>query len=381
MSTVDHSHARLQPAASPTSVGSVELSVVVPTLNEAQNLAANVRRIAASLGEVAWEIVIVDDDLPDGTADLADDLAGVDPRVRVIRRLGRRGLASACIEGMLASTGRYLAVIDADLQHDETLLRPMLASLRDGAVDCVIGSRYLDDADVTDWPRRRVAISRLATRLTRLLTHVRLTDPMSGFFMIRRDVILPLAPRLSGVGFKILLDILLTAPRTLRVIELPFRFRSRERDQSKFDARAAYDFAYLLVDKSVGRWVPTRFLSFAAVGGLGLVVHLGTVWVMLEALGVSFLVAQAAATLTAMTSNFVLNNELTYRDWRLRGRDLLRGWATFVLACGFGTLVNIAVASQLFAVTGTWWLAAMGGIAAGAVSNYALTRRHTWSPR
>jgi dolichol-phosphate mannosyltransferase len=358
-----------------------DVSVVVPTFNEAGNIAILVARVAQNLEGVGWEIVVVDDDSPDGTSDLARRIADGDRRVRIIQRIGRRGLASACIEGIQASTAPYVAVIDADLQHDETLLADMLAMLRARRADCVVGSRYLEDGEVTGWHRHRVAASRLATRLTTLLTRARLTDPMSGFFMIRRDAILPLIPRLSGIGFKILLDIVLTAPSSLRVVEMPYRFRPRERDQSKFDARAAYDFAYLIVDKTAGRWVPTRFLSFAAVGTFGLVVHLATVWFLFGLLRMGFQGAQIAATLVAMTSNFVLNNELTYRDRRLRGRDLLRGWVTFVLACSIGALANVAVATQLFAGDRTWWLASSAGILVGAIWNYAATRICTWSPR
>lgn len=359
----------------------IELSVVVPTFNEAQNLAVLVDRIARNLDGIGWEIMVVDDDSPDGTGDVARRLARNYRGVRIIQRVGRRGLASACIEGILACSAPYVAVIDADLQHDETLLRAMLATLRAGRADCAVGSRYLGDGDVTGWHHQRVAASRLATRLTRMLTRAQLTDPMSGFFMIRRDAVLPLIPHLSAVGFKILLDIVLTAPRSLRVIELPYQFRPRARDLSKFDARAAYDFAYLIVDKTIGRWMPTRFLIFAAVGGIGLIVHLATVWALFRLLGVGFLGAQVMATLVAMTSNFLLNNELTYRDRRLRGRGMLHGWVTFALACAIGALANVTVATLLFAGGLRWPIAAVGGVAVGAVWNYAATRVYTWSPR
>ena len=367
-------------AGSPALAG-LMLSVVVPTFNEVQNLGLLIERLADHLGEISWEAVVVDDDSPDGTARLAQGIAGKDQRVRLIHRIGRRGLASACIEGFLASKATYVAVIDADLQHDETVLLPMLTCLRADGADCMVGSRYLGTGEIEGWHRQRVAASRLATVLTRSLTSVQLTDPMSGLFMIRRDAVLPLIPRLSGVGFKILLDILLTAPEPLRVVELPYQFKPRERDQSKFDSRAAYDFAYLILDKAVGRWVPIRFVSFVAVGALGLLVHLAIVWCLFRLLGSAFLGAQIVATVVAMTSNFLLNNELTYRDRRLRGRAMLRGWLSFVVACSLGALVNIAVARYLFAIHESWWLAAMAGAAAGAVWNYALTRVYTWSPR
>ena len=361
--------------------GLLELSVVVPTFNEARNIPILVERIDQSLAGIEWELIVVDDNSPDGTAAIARELARRDRRVRVLHRVGRRGLASACIEGMLATSGPCLAVIDGDLQHDETLMPEMLGVLRAGTADCVVGSRYQAEGGVAGWDERRVSMSRFATQLAKLLTRVELSDPMSGFFMIRRDAVAPLVPKLSGVGFKILLDIMLTAHRTLRVAELPYHFRPRERDESKFDTRAAYDFAYLILDKTIGRWVPTRFFIFSAIGGLGVVVHLLTVWIMFALLGMAFITAQIVATLVAMTSNFLLNNELTYRDRRLRGMGLLRGWVTFALACAVGAIANVGIAAQIFAGHRPWWLAALGGVAVGAVWNYAVTRVYTWSDR
>ena len=371
-----------QPAtAQPGADLPVELSIVVPTFNEADNLPLLMERLERCLVGIGWEIVVVDDDSPDGTAAAARAMARHDRRIRLIARVGRRGLASACIEGMLASAAPHVAVMDADLQHDETLLPAMLERLRDGEADCVVGSRYLHSAEVPGWDSRRVGASRLATRLTRILTRSTLTDPMSGFFMLRQEAALALVPDLSGVGFKILLDLVLSAPTSFRVEELPYAFRPRQVGDSKFDVRAAYDFLYLIVDKATGPWVPTRFLMFAAVGSVGVVVHLATVWLLFVAIGVRFIAAQLAATIVAMTSNFLLNNELTFRDKRLRGLGLLRGWASFGLACGVGSLANVGIAAHLFQRERSWVLGALGGIAVGAVWNYAVSNFYTWGKR
>jgi dolichol-phosphate mannosyltransferase len=373
--------AQARPAVSSPASTPIELSIVIPTFNEAENLAILVDRVARSLVGVGWEILFVDDDSPDGTSSIARQIARSDRRVRIVTRVGRRGLASACIEGILASAGPYVAVMDADLQHDETLLHPMLEVVRAGEADCVVGSRYLHSHGVEGWDAQRVGASRFATRVAQRLTGTRLTDPMSGFFVLRQDAVLPLVPKLSGVGFKILLDIVLTAPAAFRVRELPYSFRPRERGDSKFDARAAYDFLYLILDKLTGRWVPTRFLLFTAVGSLGVFVHLAVVWLLFVLSGVGFVVAQTAATLVAMTTNFLLNNELTFRDRRLRGFSLLRGWATFALACSVGALANVGIAAQLFAQDRSWWISALGGIVVGAVWNYAVTSFYTWGRR
>ena len=189
-----------------------ELSIIVPTFNEHDNIPELLRRVRPVLPDVAWEVVFVDDDSPDGTADLVRTLAAEDSRVRCLQRIGRRGLSSACVEGMLSTSAPYLAVIDADLQHDERLLPRMLEALKVGDTDIVIGSRYAAGGDIGEWSERRARLSRLATRISRALVPAQLTDPMSGFFMMRREVFTDAQRRLSSLGFKILTDLFASSP-------------------------------------------------------------------------------------------------------------------------------------------------------------------------
>jgi dolichol-phosphate mannosyltransferase len=359
--------------------GPVELAVIVPTFNERANVAAVAERVAACLDGVAYELIFVDDDSPDGTADAVRALAQADGRVRCLQRIGRRGLSSACIEGMLASSAPYLAVMDADLQHDETLLPRMLAAMREDSADIVVGSRYTETTEVPGWNRRRVAISRLSTWLAHRLLRAEVSDPMSGFFMLRRETFQASVRDLSGIGFKILLDLLASTPEPVRVRELPYRFRTRLAGESKLDARAAQDFLMLLLDKTVGRWVPPRFILFAAVGGLGLFVHLAVLALLLKGLGVGFVASQSAATLVAITFNFALNNELTFRDRRLTGRRWFAGLLSFAVACSVGAFANVGIAAELFDRDTGWILSALGGILVGAVWNYAVTSFYTWN--
>jgi glycosyltransferase involved in cell wall biosynthesis len=248
----------------------IELSVVVPTFNERSNVPELIRRLDACLRHVAWEVIVVDDDSPDGTAEVVREIARRDRRVRCLHRLGRRGLASACIEGMLAGSGSYFAVLDGDLQHDETLLARMLDELRDGETDVVIGSRYLPGGGTGDaWDQRRAAISGLGARLGRLVLKASLSDPMSGFFMIRRGAFEEVVHRLSGLGFKILLDLFASSARPLRFKELPYRFRSRQAGESKLDGRVVWEYLMMLADKAFGHVVPARFVAFVLVGGSG----------------------------------------------------------------------------------------------------------------
>lgn len=360
-----------------------EVAIVVPTFNERDNIAPLIQRLQDILGDLHWEVVFVDDDSPDGTAGLVRELAARDARVRLVHRVGRRGLAGACIEGMLATTAPYVAVMDADLQHDAGLLPEMLRMLRAQDLDLVVGSRHVAGGSLGAWSEDRQLASRVATRLSQLVLKADLKDPMSGFFMLRRELIDEVVRDLSGIGFKILLDIFISAKRPLRFKELPYTFGVRVAGSSKLDSMVATEYILMLLDKTVGRYIPTRFIPFAFIGGLGVFVHMGVLWVLFRGLGGSFVAGQTAATLVAMTFNFFLNNFFTYRDRRLRGWGLLRGWLSFTLACSVGAVANVGIATYLFHATpagGLWWvISATAGIIVGAVWNYAVTAVYTWN--
>jgi dolichol-phosphate mannosyltransferase len=355
-----------------------ELSVIVPTFNERDNIAELIGRLIDCLAGRSWEVVFVDDDSPDGTADVVREHAAADSRVRCIQRIRRRGLSSACVEGMLASAAPYLAVMDADLQHDERLLPQMLEVLKGGDTDIVVGSRYAPGGDIGDWDARRARMSRIGVRLSRVLVPAELRDPMSGFFMLRRPVLEGSVRRLSGIGFKILADLFASSPRPLRFKELGYKFRLRKAGESKLDSVTAWDYAMLLLDKMVGRWIPVRFLAFSIVGAVGVGVHFAVLTTLLRGFDRGFSFSQTAATLCAMTFNYTINNVLTYRDRRLIGWGWLRGWVLFVLACSVGLYANVSVASMMNRLGRGWVLAAVSGIVIGAVWNYAVTMVFTW---
>ena len=358
----------------------LRLAIVLPTLEERDNLAPLIARITAALGDVEWEAIVVDDDSADGTADEARRLGLVDPRVRVIQRIGRRGLASAAIEGMCATAAPLVAVMDADHQHDPALLPAMLAAVERGECDVAVASRFIAGASAQGLASaRRERGSRLANRIARRMVGIELSDPMSGFFLLPAATARRLAPRLSGIGFKILLDLLASAPGSLRVREFPLAFAARRTGESKLDRAVAFDFLVGLYDKTLGRLIPTRFALFGTVGGLGVLVHVAVLALVFRGLGTTFVPAQALATFAAMTFNFWLNNWLTYRDRRLRGaRALMRGWAGFCATCAIGAVANVAVAGLLAGRGIHWLLAAMAGILVGAVWNYALSSRFVW---
>lgn len=355
-----------------------ELSVIVPTFKESGNVAPLIAKLDAALSGITWEAIFVDDDSPDGTSNIAKTIALNDPRVRCLRRVNRRGLSGACIEGFLSSSAPYVAVIDGDMQHDETLLPRMLEKLRKGEADLVMGTRYSGGGSAEGLSKKRDLISRVATMAARRFTHVRVSDPMSGFFMMRRDKFDPIAASLSTQGFKILLDILVTSAESLRVAELPYVFGARAHGESKLDSQVAIDFIGLLLAKTTGGLVTARFLSFATVGAIGLIVHMAVLSTSLAYAGFDFTYAQALATFVAMTGNFTLNNRLTYRDRRLSGMGFVTGLIKFYAISGIGAVANVGIASWFYTQEPVWWLAGVSGAVMGAVWNYSMATLVVW---
>jgi dolichol-phosphate mannosyltransferase len=316
---------------------------------------------------------------PDGSADKIRALAQADARVRCVQRIGRRGLSTAVIEGMLSSSAPYLAVIDADLQHDERALAGMLATIKAQDLDVVIGSRHTAGGGIGEWDRRRVTISGIAGRLARLVVPAELSDPMSGFFVISRSTFEQAVRRLSGQGFKILVDLFASTPVPYPFAEIPYQFRQRLHGESKLDSLVVWEYLMLLLDKRLGRFVPARFVSFAAIGISGVAVHFITLYCTLQLL--AFPIAQAFGTIAAMTSNFVVNNVLTYRDCRLTGLRFFTGLASVYGVCSIGAVGNVGIASAAFGHHYTWWFSALAGVAVGSVWNYAVSSIFTWGRR
>jgi dolichol-phosphate mannosyltransferase len=365
-------------AASSLVYAPLELTVVVPTYDERDNVPVLIKKLEAALAGTAWEVVFVDDHSPDGTADMLRGIARMDRRVRVIERIGRRGLASACIEGMMSSAAPFIAVMDADLQHDETLLPQMLQKIRGQGTDVVIASRNIGGGSMGAFGKRREQLSHLGMRVSRMVCKCDVSDAMSGFFVIEAGFLRLQAPRLTGSGFKILVDILATSRTPPRVLEIPYHFRMRQAGESKLDAKVQLEYLFLILDKLIGHRVPTRFVLFLCVGLLGLGVHLAVLWTLYGTRWVSFLDAQIAATVVAMTSNFLLNNVATFRDQRLRGAALLRGLLTFYAACSLGALINVAFASLLMGRGVPYLLAGVCGTAISSIWNYGANTVLTW---
>jgi len=366
----------------PRDHGAPLLSVIVPCFNERPNVAPMIAKLDAALAGLAWEVIYVDDNSPDGTAQEVRRIAQDDARVRCIRRIGRRGLASAVIEGALSSSADYVAVIDGDLQHDETRLPVMLAALQGGGCDLAVGSRHVEGGDNAGLSNRwRHALSDGGIRLAQALLPGRLSDPMSGFFMLPRPLFEEIARSLNGQGFKILVDLVLSSPGQLRVLEIPARFRQRVAGESKMDALVLVQFAGLLLDKVFGGLLPLRFFSFALVGVLGVLVHLLVLALLRQSTGMGFEAEQSIATVVAMVFNFQLNNAITYRDHRLKGPRLWRGLLLFMVVCGIGAVANIGIAGVLYKQHTAWSVAGAIGAVIGVVWNYAVSATLVWRTR
>lgn len=356
----------------------LELAVVVPTFKESSNVEPLLRLLETALQGIDYEVIFVDDDSPDGTAEVVRRIAADHPRVHVLQRIGRRGLSSACIEGMLATAAPYIAVMDADLQHDERILPTMLETLKRGELDLVIGTRNVEGGSKGEFAKSRVVLSDLGAMLSRRVCKVTLSDPMSGFFLLDRRFFGEVVHHLSGLGFKILVDLVASSKRPVRFDEVPYHFRNRQSGESKLDVNVMIEYASLLLDKLVGHLVPVRFLLFALVGTAGLLLHLAVLGALRWQAGAGFVAAQAAATVVAMTFNFLLNNVVTFRDRRLRGWKIVPGLLSFYVACSLGALANVSLAQLLIQTGFSWVTAGATGMMVSSVWNYGVSAIFTW---
>ena len=364
---------------------SPQLAVIVPSYKERDNIAPLYEKVTAALGDIPFEFIVVDDNSPDGTAAVVKEMARHHANVRCIHRIGRRGLSSAVIEGISASAAPYFAVIDADHQHDERILPKMLDKALAGD-DIVVGTRYAGDGQVGEGlSKTREAGSRFATQLSHLVTGKSLSDPMSGFFLMRREVFDEIAGSLSNEGFKILLDVVVSANRKLkhegrelRIGEVDYTFRPRHAGESKMNPLVVVQFLGLVVSKMTGGFLPTSFLLFAGVGAIGVVVHVAVLALCANLLHFNFVNSQIVATIVSMTTNFLLNNEFTFADKKLKGWNFALGLLSFYVICSIGAIANVSVASWIFGMDRSLYFAGILGALMSMVFNYAVSRAITW---
>ena len=359
----------------------LDLAVVLPTYNERENIPLLIDKLDDALHGLAWEAIFVDDDSPDGTAEVVRAHARLDARIRLLHRVGRRGLSSACIEGMLATSAPIVAVMDADLQHDEAILPVMLRRLHQESLDLVVGSRHAEGGSMGEFGRARRFLSRSGQKISHSVCRSKVTDPMSGFFLLRRSFLQEVVRDLQGQGFKILVDLLASSPRPVRLAEVGYSFRSRRFGESKLNVVVGLEYVFLILNSLLGGIIPVRLALYLLVGALGLATHLAALLLLSQAVHLHFVAAQLIATFVAMLENFSLNNRITFRDRRLQGAQLFSGGARFVLACGFGAWANVVFANTLWQSGTQWYVAGLAGIVLGSVWNLSISSLFTWGLR
>jgi dolichol-phosphate mannosyltransferase len=365
----------MHPAEEP---GMLELAIVVPTFNERDNILPLLGCLDRVLKDIRFEVIFVDDDSPDGTAALIRKISLQRPEIRVLQRLHRRGLASACVEGMMATAAPYIAVMDADLQHDESILPELLRTIREKGVDVVVASRNVAGGSMGEFTKQRVAVSDLGRSLSRMICRCEITDPMSGFFILDRRFVEEVAPHISAIGFKVLVDLISSSQRPVKLAEVPYRFRERLHGESKLDTLVLVEYLLLVGDKLIGYWIPPRFVLFSMVGLAGAALYMALLFLLYRTAQFDFRFSLLMATMAAMTLNFLLNNVITYRDRRLKGGALLAGLLTFYLACSVGAVVAIRI-SELTQQAGLhWFLAGAVGVLIASVWNFTITQFFTW---
>jgi dolichol-phosphate mannosyltransferase len=355
-----------------------ELSIIVPTMEERDNVVPLLKGLETVLKGLDYEVVFVDDDSRDGTSDLAREIAQANPRVRVLQRIGRRGLASAVIEGMLATSSPYLAVMDSDLQHDESILPAMLEKLTQERLDMVVATRHIEGGSVGAMSPFRVGLSRLGRRLSALICRTNLSDPMSGYFILTRDYLNEVAWSVSGIGFKVLLDLVVSARRPVRLGEVPFKFRQRLAGESKLDILVSIEYLELLADKLVGNFVPASYVIFGLAGSIGVLWHLSLVRLLRVVEGMDLARAQLLSSGLVIGINFVMNNWMTFRRARLSGWNFVKGMLIFYVACSVGLFLNLNVLEYLTSLAFPWYLSAAAGLAVGSVWNYWMSVLFVW---
>lgn len=358
-----------------------DVSIVIPTYSERENVPLVIAQLKAALEGERWEVIFVDDDSPDGTPEVVAACARECPSVRLLHRIGRRGLSSACIEGMMASQAPIVAVMDGDMQHDASILPEMLRLLRQESMDIVVGSRNTAGGSMGDFGRGRVLLSRVGQKISNTVCKCRLSDPMSGFFMLRRSFLMEVVRDLRGEGFKILVDMLASARGPVRIAEVGYTFGTRRNGVSKLDVVTGIEYLFFVANKLLGDVIPVQLALYILVGALGVLTHLALLVSMVDSHKVHFVTAQIIATSLAMFENFFLNNLITFRSRCLNGRRLLPGMLRFVLACSFGAWANVVFARALWQSGVEWMLAGFAGIIMGSVWNLSVSSFVTWPAR
>lgn len=358
------------------------LTVVLPAYNELNNIDFLLQNLAkADAHEQIKRVIYVDDDSPDGSSEYIKSLSYSHYEVLCIHRIGRQGLSSAVVEGVMLADTEYVAVMDADGQHEPEDLMGMLKQAQSEKADFVVGSRFKAKDSLDNHTGLRHHISKKGNALCNFILKRELTDPLTGFFLFKRKIFLDAVREMKPTGFKILLEFLYRIRNNnIEVVEYPIQFRSRHDGESKLDSKVLLEFIDQILGFITKGLFPEKLFGFLLVGASGLIVHLSLLYVLLFAVGIGFSLAQGLATLISMISNFSLNNILTFRRNRLSGWRWLKGLIYFIAVCSIGATANVGAAAYLNSAGESWWLSGIFGLFVGTIFNFALSRFFIWKP-
>ncbi len=365
-------------------VGERDLSVVIPSYNEAENIPVLLDRLAAVLQHLDYEIIVVDDDSPDGTWQIVQAIGASDPRVRLIRRTAVKGLSSAVVAGLRESVGRCMVVMDADLQHDEQIIPAMYQRVIADQHDVCVGSREAEGGSYGTWSYSRRIVSAGARMLANLALGRLTRDPMSGFFALSHTYFDATVDKVNPQGFKILIEFLARG-KNPKVCELGYEFGNRLHGQTKLNSSVAIDYLLALVDLRFGWFVPHQFVKFGLVGLLGSIINfLG--FATVQGMGFSVTLAVLVGVELAIIWTYLGNNFFTFTPMTFRGRDLAIGFLHYQAVCCYGLVVQLAVVrlvlSEYPAMSNslfTLYLTYLVAVVFAAVGNFFLHSYYTWN--
>ena len=359
------------------------ISIVIPTYNEKENIFKILKRLREALKSISHEIIFVDDNSPDGTSAVVKDSMKNSSKIRLIHRIGRKGLAGAVIEGVFAANADLIAVMDCDLQHDETKLLDMIEMFsKNNSLDVVIGSRFTEKGEISEkaFSKMRELGSKITTLIVKKVLKITSTDPLSGFFMVKKETFLKSSDNLQTQGFKVLADFLATSGENIEIEEIGYKFKNRIAGESKMSFLTALELIGLVLSQILKGRVSIRFILFCMVGLSGIFVQLlitGLAMLLIN----QFPTSQTLGIISAMTSNYFLNNIITFQERKLESLDLIRGLFSFYLICSLGAFTNIAIATYIFSFSSNWLISSFIGACFGAVWNFTLTSIFTWKSK
>ena len=358
------------------------LSIILPTYNESSNIERVINELLTLNTRHKIEIIVVDDDSPDGTSEIVREKAQVEQRIKLIRRVGRSGLASAIKEGLFDASGEYAVVMDSDGQHETKAIINTITYLEKD-IDIVVGSRFHHDAQIKGLSKKRTRGSILANRAARISLgghYTDLTDYMSGFFAIKHDKLLPYIRKVDVEGFKFLFELLAVSKGNLKTKEIPLSFQERNFGKSKLDIAIFWDFLISVLHTITLRILPRRAISFGLVGCTGIVVQLSVTFLIMNLGRQDFTTALPAAVTLAACSNYLINNALTFRHRRLKGKQLINGLGKFLIVSSLPIIANIGLASAAYPyLSNNSNLAQIVGILVAFIWNYAASSKLVWN--